>query len=202
MRLDSIPFPWEQFRRQTKGWSKELIGTLLVLWIEQWADGGIPADSSVALSRALGESRVEAKRLWSLLKRRFTRGDDGLYRDPELEAIRAAEIEELARWTDHGRRGAEARWKGHQGKRPVSSNYRRAVRIAHDIMDRQPHAKWPEWVEQFKTVAGQQGIDFMERGGASKSPLYMRALEYVEGVKKRRKERGEQPWKQSRKAKR
>jgi hypothetical protein len=54
-----------------------------------------------------------------------------------------------------------------------------------------PRAGITEWREEFKNRATKQGIKYAERDGKSETPLYVRAIDYVVGVKAHRIKKGE-----------
>jgi uncharacterized protein YdaU (DUF1376 family) len=203
MDIDSLPFPWSPFRREVAGWSKELIGAYLVLWIHQWSERGIKADDNKALSEVMGETRLQTARLWNTLRKRFKRGDDGLWRDPWLEAIREKELAQRRRRSEAGHIGAEARWSKQPGRKAHKAGdataYGRGCRIAHDILDEMPNATRATWNEEFKRrcAAQTKPLDAYERGGRSKTPLYIRCIEWVERTKRRRVAEGK-PWARAR----
>lgn len=192
MKLDpSFPFHGEKFRRATVGWPKAKIGCYVLLLWHQWVEHSIPADDVEQIARILGETRIQTVKVWTGdLAAKFPKWEDGRYRNRRLEAVREQMLEEIRRRSDHGRTGALARWKGKVKKAPAST-WKRAIRIAHDIIDAAPKAGITEWRETFKDVAAKQGIKYGERGGKSQTPLYVRAFDYVQGVKHHRVKKGE-----------
>ena len=62
---------------------------------------------------------------------------------------------------------------------PKSSTWKRAIAIAHAVMDEFPNQS-QDWTPEFKHRCRQQGIDYGELGGDTQRPLFARALDYVE----------------------
>jgi hypothetical protein len=65
----------------------------------------------------------------------------------------------------------------------TSSTWKRAIAIAHRVMDETLSES--DRRERFKSLCGEQGIDYGQRNAAGR-PLYARALEYVEEQRRRR----------------
>lgn len=68
--------------------------------------------------------------------------------------------------------------------RPKPSEWRRAVAIAHLVMERHPDS-FTDCTELFKLRCAEQGIDYGQRKDGR--PLYARALDYVAEVRAQRK---------------
>jgi uncharacterized protein YdaU (DUF1376 family) len=193
VKLDSFPFHGESFRRATAGWPKAKIGAYLLLLWHQWVEHSIPADDLKKIASILGESRIQTLKLWTgELAAKFPAWQDGRYRNRRLEAERERVLEEIRRRSDHGRAGANARWgRGRKKKAAPASNWKRAIALAHTILDEMPRAGVTEWREEFKDRAAKQGIPYGERGGKSQAPLYVRSIEYAMEVKAQRIKKGE-----------
>lgn len=65
-----------------------------------------------------------------------------------------------------------------------SSTWKRSIAIAHAVMDECPDSQ--DWTPEFKARCAAQGINYGQPGGDTMRPLFARALDYVEGVRKRR----------------
>lgn len=195
MKLDYFPFHGEAFRRATIGWPKAKIGAYLALLWHQWNEYSVPADDVGQIARILGESRIQTRKLWDgELAEKFPRWEDGKFRNRRMEAVRERELEAIRRRSDHGRSGALARWgKTKRTKQKPATLWKRAVAIAHAVIDELPDAGVTAWREEFKDRAMRQGIPYNERGGKSNTPLVARAVEWVMGVKQQRVKRGEKP---------
>ena len=193
MKLDWFPLFGESFRRATVGWPKAKIGCYLLLLWHQWEEHSVPGDDVMKIARILGESRIQTLKVWTgELAGKFPVWQDGRCRNRRLEQVREKLLEDFRRRSDHGRVGALARWgKTKKTKPKPASTWKRALRIAHDIVDASPKAGITEWREAFKDTAAKQGIPYAERGGKSDTPLYVRAIDYVIEVKKHRLKKGE-----------
>lgn len=195
MKLEWFPLFGESFRRATVGWPKAKIGCYLLLLWHQWEEHSVPADDVMKIARILGESRIQTNKVWiGELSGKFPIWTDGRYRNRKLEQVREKLLEDFRRRSDHGRAGALARWgkrKSKPTKQAPASLWKRAIRIAHDIVDASPKAGVTEHREAFKDIAAKQGIPYGQRGGRSDTALYVRAIEYVYEVKKERVKKGE-----------
>lgn len=79
----------------------------------QWEVAGVPGDEPARLALVMRCSPADARRFWTVLKSKFVRGDDGLYRNQRLEAERVAK----KKWHDSRK---ENGGKGGRPPKPVS----------------------------------------------------------------------------------
>lgn len=89
--------------------------------------------------------------------------------------------------SERGRKGAKARWsKATRPKKKAATNWKRAIRIAHDVIESdQKHPN--NWSYEFKQKLQEQHIALRERGPRGKT-LFPDALDYTIEQRKRRKD--------------
>ena len=69
-------------------------------------------------------------------------------------------------------------------RKPKASTWKRAIAIAHAVMDDYPDSV--DWTPEFKARCDAQGIDYGQRGGQTQRALFSRAIDYVEAQRARR----------------
>jgi uncharacterized protein YdaU (DUF1376 family) len=101
----------------------ELRGAYLTLLIHQWDAGSVPGDDLRAMGAILGVPPRHASLLWSTLGHKFTRGSDGLWRNPRLEQERAKQAAHRLGQSLKGQASAAKRWGGNRnhGHSPVTT---------------------------------------------------------------------------------
>ena len=99
--------PWyaESFYGSTRTWPFIARAVYRELLDTQWMVGGLPPDED-SLRAALGVTAKEWRAAWPFIAPKFKAGDDGLLRNPRLEAHRAIAIE----LSEKRRGAANARW--------------------------------------------------------------------------------------------
>lgn len=98
-----------------------LVGTLTMSLAEeaaylrlighQWSVGAIPGDDLPALARIIRVSERDAAKLWASVRNKFTKSDDGLWRNARLESERAKQQAFRDSRIEAGRRGGLAKAK-------------------------------------------------------------------------------------------
>lgn len=83
-------------------------GAYITLLAWQW-DGGAVPDDAAERARILGCSRREEAAAWARIVGKFERGDDGLWRNPRLEAERQKQSERRAALAANGHLGGRPR---------------------------------------------------------------------------------------------
>lgn len=84
----SFPLYVQDFVTGTMALSPAERGMYLDCLCYQWEVGGVPGDDVERLARVMRCTPAEAKRAWPVLVSKFVKGDDGLYRNARLEAVR------------------------------------------------------------------------------------------------------------------
>lgn len=85
----SFPFYGQDYQTGTMTMTPAERGAYVDCLWHQWAAGGVPADDMTRLAGAMRCSVSMARKLWPALASKFERGDDGLWRNPRLEKVRA-----------------------------------------------------------------------------------------------------------------
>ena len=76
----------------------------------QWTSGdGVPGDDPVALARIVRSTPAEARKVWAAIGRKFTKGDDGLYRNPRIERERETKARYYQSKSENGSKGGRPR---------------------------------------------------------------------------------------------
>jgi uncharacterized protein YdaU (DUF1376 family) len=89
--------------------SLEARGLYREMLTQAWRRGArLPADPE-QIRRAVGATAEEWARCWPLVQRYWRQDGDDLVNDTQLAVYRESQ-EQLARSSDHGRKGAIARW--------------------------------------------------------------------------------------------
>jgi len=83
-------------------------GAYISLLCEQW-DAGAVSDRPQDLARLFGCSKREAEKVWSVVGRKFDKGDDGLYRNARLECERQKQFDFRQMQSDRGKASAARR---------------------------------------------------------------------------------------------
>jgi len=83
-------------------------GVYLRCLCHQWTTGGVPAEAA-GLAAVMRVSPAEAKKLWSKIGHKFTRGVDGMFRNDRLERQRAEKQKYHEAQAENGKRSAAAR---------------------------------------------------------------------------------------------
>lgn len=86
-------------------------GAYLRCILHQWNTGAVPGDDLAALARVMRVTQAEARKLWAVVREKFHRGDDGLWRNSRLEAERQKQADYRQAKIDAGRRGGLAKGK-------------------------------------------------------------------------------------------
>lgn len=72
----------------------------------QWgSDEGVPGDDPVALGRIIRATPSDARRVWSVIGRKFEKSDDGSYRNARVERERATKARYYASKSENGSKG-------------------------------------------------------------------------------------------------
>lgn len=84
----SFPLYVQDFLTGTMALSPAERGCYIDCLCYQWEVGGVPGDDLERLARVMRCTPAEARRAWPVLASKFVKGDDGLYRNVRLEAVR------------------------------------------------------------------------------------------------------------------
>lgn len=120
-----LPFmPWypRDFDDSTGNWPFVARGGYRELLDKQWRYGGLPADS--------GEMREQSRcpeadwpKAWRYIEPKFPICPDGLRRNPRLEEHRAESEVRVIKSSEHGRKGARARWGTRQDAQAMPEHH-------------------------------------------------------------------------------
>jgi uncharacterized protein YdaU (DUF1376 family) len=99
----SFPLYVQDFLTGTMALSPAERGMYLDCLCYQWEVGGVPGDDLERLARVMRCTTTEARRAWPVLASKFVKGDDGLYRNARLEAVR----DEKRVWHESRRKNGE-----------------------------------------------------------------------------------------------
>jgi len=117
----SFPFYGQDFQTGTMAFTPAERGVYIDCLWHQWASGGVPADEPKRLAQVMRCTPADAKKYWTALAPKFTKGDDGLYRNPRLEVVRANKEEWQSKASERGAKGAAARWSKDAPSNAVSN---------------------------------------------------------------------------------
>lgn len=81
------------------------VGAYQRLLNHEWANGSIPGDSIKALSAILRCTASTARSVWNVVSVKFVRGEDGRWRNPKMERVRAEADAFRAKQSENGARG-------------------------------------------------------------------------------------------------
>jgi uncharacterized protein YdaU (DUF1376 family) len=85
------------------------IGAYQRLLNHQWANGSVPGDNVKALSQICRCTYSTMKSVWKTIGEKFTRGDDGKWRNRKMERVRAEATSYREQQSNRGRASAAAR---------------------------------------------------------------------------------------------
>jgi uncharacterized protein YdaU (DUF1376 family) len=95
----------DAFEQGTDAMTLTEVGAYIRLLNSQWAKGSIPGDDVKALSRILRCDPSTAKRVWTVLRDKFSRGEDGGWRNGRMERERAKQDLRRTRLAENGAKG-------------------------------------------------------------------------------------------------
>jgi uncharacterized protein YdaU (DUF1376 family) len=91
------------------------VGGYIRLLCSQWAKGSVPGDNVQKLAVIMRCTPAAAKAIWAAVREKFTRGDDGLYRNARLERERQKQANYRALQAQRGKASADKRWGNSSG---------------------------------------------------------------------------------------
>jgi uncharacterized protein YdaU (DUF1376 family) len=100
----------DDFLGGTAHFTASEVGGYIRLLCHQWKHGAVPADNTDRIATIMGMSRASAKSAWQVLSEKFIKGDDGQWRNPKMEKVRAGKMRFIQAQTENGVKGAAARW--------------------------------------------------------------------------------------------
>jgi hypothetical protein len=103
-----------------------------------------------------------------------------------IDRVRTSDRDVRKREPRRAERAAVRATKKKTNGTPVVTSWQRAVALAHAVIDAHPDRH--DWSSEFKHRAAKQGIDYTATNREGQ-PLYIRALDYVEHVRARRRKR-------------
>lgn len=106
----SFPFYPADWLLGTLTFSLAEDGAYLRLVMHQWHAGSVPGDDMTALARILRVPEREARAVWQAVSVKFTRGDDGQWRNARVEKQRDEKSRYHESQAEKGRRSAQRRF--------------------------------------------------------------------------------------------